>query len=78
MNKKSLSLLSKEELIDIILSDRMWERKAFLKVVDFVGKKIESILDEQEKCDFMTTKGREEYYRLEKEYEKWSKIQENI
>lgn len=78
MNKTTLGLLSKEELISIITSDIMWERKAFYKVLDLVGKKIDSILDEQDKCDFMTAKGREEYYRLEKEYKKWSKIQDNL
>lgn len=78
MNKTTLGLLSKEELISIITSDKMWERKAFHKVLDLVDKKIESILDEQDKCDFMTAKGREEYYRLEKEYKKWSKIQDNL
>ena len=78
MNKSTLSLLDKNELIEIILSDRMWEHKAFHKVLDLVGKKIESILDEQDKCDFMTAKGREEYYRLEKEYKKWVKIQDNL
>lgn len=78
MNKTTLGLLSKEELISIITSDIMWERKAFYKVLDLVGKKIDSILDEQDKCDFMTAKGREEYYRLEKEYNKWSKIQDNL
>lgn len=74
MNKTTLGLLSKEELISIITSDIMWERKAFYKVLDLVGKKIDSILDEQDKCDFMT----EEYYRLEKEYNKWSKIRDNL
>lgn len=78
MNKSTLGLLSKEELISIITSDIMWERKAFHKVLDLVGKKIDSILDEQDKCDFMTAKGREEYYRLEKEYKKWSKIRDNL
>lgn len=78
MNKSTLGLLSKEELISIITSDIMWERKAFYKVLDLVGKKIDSILDEQDKCDFMTAKGREEYYRLEKEYNKWSKILDNL
>lgn len=78
MNKTTLELLSKEELISIITSDKMWERKAFHKVLDLVGKKIESILDEQDKCDFMTAQGREEYYRLEKEYKKWSKIQDDL
>ena len=40
MNKKTLSMLSKSELIDIIQSDRMWETKAFRKVLYIVGNKI--------------------------------------
>ena len=78
MNKKTLSMLSKSELIDIIQSDRMWETKAFRKVVSIVGNKINSILDEQEKCDFMTASGRLKYQELEEEYKKWSKIQDEL
>lgn len=78
MTKTTLGLLSKEELISIITSDIMWERKAFHKVLDLVSKKIDSILDEQDECDFKTAKGRKEYDRLEKEYKKWSKILDNL
>lgn len=78
MTKTTLSLLDKKDLIEIILSDKMWERRAFYKVLDLVGKKIVSILDEQEKCDLMTARGRVEYYRLEKEYKKWEKIQDDL
>lgn len=78
MKKTTLSMLTKSQLIDIIMSDRMWERKAFYMVLDMVGKKIDSIIDEQEKCDFSSTQGRARFYELEKEYEKWSKIQNNL
>lgn len=78
MNKTTLSLLDKKDLIKIILSDKMWERKAFMKVLELVSNKINSILDEQEKCDLMTAAGRMEYYRLEEEYKKWSKIHDEI
>lgn len=78
MNKTTLSMLSKSELIDIIQSDRMWETKAFRKVLSIVGNKINSILDEQEGCDLMTMSGRKRYEELEKEYKKWSKIQDEL
>ena len=78
MNKTTLSMLSKSELIDIIQSDRMWETKAFRKILSIVENKINSIIDEQEKCDLMTMSGRERYEELEKEYKKWSKIQDNL
>jgi len=78
MNKTTLSMLNKSQLIEIIVSDKMWERKAFCKVLDMVSKKIESILDEQEKCDFSSVQGRARYQELEKEYKKWSKIQDNL
>lgn len=74
MKKESLKRLTKEQLIEIITSDKLWERKAYLMVNTMVGQKIESILDEQEKVPFWS----DEYIRLEKEYKKWDKIQQNL
>lgn len=78
MNKTTLSMLNKSQLIEIIMSDKLWERKAFYKVLKMINQKIESILDEQEKCDLATMKGRVDYQKLEKEYKKWSNIQDNL
>lgn len=78
MKKTTLSMLNKSELIEIILSDRMWERKAYLKVLYIVHKRIDSIIDEQEKCDLSSEQGRKRYFELEEGYERWSKIQANL
>ena len=75
MDKKSLKLLSKDDLIEIITSDSMWQRKAFMKVINIVHKKVNAIIDEQEKCDICTVTGRAKYEELEKQYKKWSDIQ---
>lgn len=78
MTKKSLKYLSKDELIEIIVSDKYLERQAFNKLNEIVHKKIVSIIDDQERCDLSTYEGHMNYARLEKEYKKWSKIQENL
>lgn len=78
MIKKSLKYLPKDELIEIIVSDKFLERKAFDKLNETVHKKIVSIIDDQERCDLRTFEGRMNYARLEKEYKKWSNIQENL
>jgi hypothetical protein len=74
MKKESLKYLSKDELIEIIMSDKMLEHKAFRKLIDVVAKRIYAIIDKQEKCSPFS----DEYQKLEKEYEKWTKIQENL
>lgn len=56
----------------------MWERKAYLKVLYIVNKRIDSIIDEQEKCDLFSEQGRKRYFELEEGYERWSKIQANL
>lgn len=43
MIKKSLKYLPKDELIEIIVSDKFLERKAFDKLIETVHKKIMSI-----------------------------------
>lgn len=78
MKRESLKLLSKDELIEIIISDKRLECRAFNKLIDVVSKKVLSIIDKQAECDLTTSSGRKEYLRLEKEYEKWSKIHENL
>lgn len=77
MNKKTLNYLTKKDLIEIITSDSMWERKAFFKVTKLVHDKVNAIIDEQEKC-IHTTEGMIRYWELEKEYQKWSDIQANL
>jgi hypothetical protein len=74
MKKESLKYLSKDELIEIIMSDKMLGYKAFRKLNDVVAKRIDAIIDKQGKCDYFS----DEYRKLEKEYEKWTKIQENL
>ena len=78
MKKETLKYLKKDDLIEIITSDRMWERKAFMRVLDIVTDKVDSIIDEQAKCDFRTVDGQKRYFELEKEYKKWSDIQMNL
>lgn len=76
LKKKALMLLSKEEIIDIILkvNDRSLNRDLSVKINDYVYKKINSILDKQEKTDCFS----KEYEQLEEQYKKWVKIQESI
>lgn len=78
MRKETFKLLSKNDLIQIILSDSMWERKAFYTVLKLVGDKIDAIIDQQDKCDISTVDGWKKYLELEKEYRKWSGIQANL
>lgn len=78
MKKETLKKLSKEDLIDIILSDSQWKRKAFRVVIAIVEEKINDIIDKQEECDLLTLEGLEEYQRLQQQYEKWVKIQEDL
>jgi hypothetical protein len=74
MKKESLRYLSKDDLIEIIMSDGRLTHKAFYKLNDVVSQKIDEIIDKQGKCDYFS----DEYKKLEKEYEKWTKIQENL
>lgn len=78
MNKDSLKYLSKDELIEITISNNATRHAAFSKVIDVVGEKVLDIIRKQEKCDLLTPRGRDEYDKLEKEYQKWSKIQESL
>lgn len=78
MDKKSLKYLSKDELIEIVISNNATRHTAFSKVIGVVGEKVLDIIEKQEKCDLLTPKGRDEHDKLEKEYQKWSKIQENL
>lgn len=78
MDKTTLSLLDKSTLIDVILSDKSLENRAFHRVLDAVSKKIEAIITEQEHCDLNTQSGWKRYTELEKEYKKWDKIMQNI
>lgn len=78
MDKESLKYLSKDELIEIIISNNATRYTAFSKVIDVVGKKVLDIIEKQEKCDLLTPKGRDKYDKLEKEYQKWEKIQESL
>lgn len=78
MKSESLKYLSKSDMMDIIMSEPITERRAFYKVTELVCNKIQAIVEEQTKCDLMTYNGRLQYAQLEKEYIKWSKIQENL
>ena len=78
MDRASLKYLSKDDLIEVITSDRMLERKALRKVISIVTEKVLSIIEEQEKCDLTTVDGKIKYFELEKEYQKWSGIQERL
>ena len=78
MNKDTLKHLSKEDLIEIITSDKTWKRKAILKLNDIVSKRIDVIIDKQRECDLGTGEGRREYFKLEEEYKKWSNIQDKL
>lgn len=78
MKEESLNLLSKKELIEIIKSDILWETKAGMKVIEIVHKKVTNIIDEQKKCNLLTVTGIAKYEELEKQYKKWSNIQENL
>ena len=78
MKDESLNHLSKEELIEIVLSDDKTRSKAFRKVNQKIAKKIENIIEQQEKCNILTPAGRAEHERLEKQYKKWDKIQANL
>lgn len=78
MKDSSLKLLSKEDLIEIIKSEPTLKRMAFHKVLDMVNRKITSILDEQEELDFTTIEGRIKYFELEKQHQRWRKIQNNL
>ena len=78
MKRESLKYLSKSDMMDIIMSEPTTERRAFYKVAELVHNKIQAIIEEQGKCDLMTYNGRIQYAQLEKEYIKWSKIQENL
>jgi hypothetical protein len=74
MKKESLRYLSKDDLIEIIMSDGRLTHKAFHKLNNIICKKIDEIIEEQQNYYYFS----DEYQKLEKEYEKWTKIQENL
>lgn len=78
MKRENLKYLSKSDMMDIIMSEPITERRAFYKVIELVCDKIQAIIEEQTECDITTYNGRLRYAQLEKEYTKWSKIQENL
>lgn len=76
MKAENFNLLPKKMLIEIICSDQFTQAKAERRVNLLVFKKINEILDAQEKAD--KTGNYLEYDRLEKEYKKWEAIQKKL
>lgn len=69
-DKEVLRLLSKKDLISTILevNDFRLMRKFRNIITEKYAKELDKILDEQEKCDFSTLRGRYEYSQLEEKY----------
>lgn len=74
MTKEDLKNFSKDELIEIIMIDKYLSIQTRFKILDTISEKIDNILNKRMKCKLFS----KEYYKLQKEYEKWTDLQENI